>query len=180
MKKVFFISLLVLIATTSLNAQDGVRFGATLGLNISGVSGDDTDGTDSRTGFRGGVVADIPIAGQFSFQPAAIISIQGWKDGGLDIKANYVVIEAKGDFEVVDGLSVQAGPTLGFNIHASVDGDDIANFESTDFGALFGAQYEFPMGLFLNVQYALGFSELISGFDANNRNFSASVGFFFN
>ncbi|QNJ98889.1 porin family protein [Constantimarinum furrinae] len=179
MKKLILLTVFTLFTLTAF-AQGDIRFGASLGLNISGISGDDTEGTESRTGFRGGAVVDIPVSEKFAIQPVAAISIQGWRDSGFDIKANYVVIEAKADYEVVENLSLQAGPLLGINIHASVDGDDITNFESTNIGVLVGAQYEFPMGLFINLQYDKGFSDLINGFDAKNYNFSASLGWFFN
>ena len=179
MKKVLILTALLLCNLAILNAQGDIRFGASVGINFSGINGDDAEGTDGRTGFRGGAVVDIGISEKFSVQPVVAISIQGWKDNGFDIKANYVVVEAKADYEVVEGLSLQAGPLVGFNIHASVDGDDITNFESTNVGALIAAQYELPFGLFFNVQYDMGFTDLLPNFDANNRNLSISIGKFF-
>jgi len=179
MKKLIFITALLLCSFNVIHAQGELRFGASAGVNFSGVNGDDTKNTDGRTGFRVGAVVDIGITEKFSVQPVVAISIQGWKDRGLDIKANYVVVEAKADYEVVDGLSLQAGPLVGFNIHASVDQDDITNFKSTNIGALVAAQYEFPFELFVNVQYDMGFSDLIPNFDARNRNLSISLGKFF-
>jgi hypothetical protein len=179
MKKLLILAMLTVCSFTVLNAQGDVRFGASAGINFSGVNGDDTDGTEGRTGFRVGAVVDIAITEKFSVQPVVAISIQGWKDSGFDIKANYVVVEAKADYEVVDGLSLQAGPFVGFNIHASVDQDDITNFESTNIGGLVAVQYELPIELFFNVQYDMGFSELIPNFDARNHNLSISIGKFF-
>ena len=180
MKKILFFAALTFLGLTASNAQGDIRFGASLGLNISGVTGDDVDNADSRTGFRGGAVVDIGISEKFSFQPVVAISIQGWKELDFDIKANYVVVEAKADYEIVENLSLQAGPLVGFNIHASFDGEDIDNWESTNFGALIAAQYELSNGLFFNLQYDMGFSDLVQDFDARLCNISGSVGFFFN
>lgn len=179
MKNAVLIAVFTMFALFSSNAQGDIRFGASVGVNFSSATGSDAANTDSRTGFRGGAVVDIGISEKFALQPVVAITVSGWKDGGFDIKANYVVVEAKADYEVVDGLSFQAGPSLGFNIHASVDGDDISQWESTNFGALIGAQYELPIGLFFNVQYDMGFTDVLPNFDARLSNFSLSVGKFF-
>lgn len=183
MKKLCLFTIATMFCVVSMNAQgensNSVRFGASLGVNFGGVTGDDVNDAKSRTGFRGGAVVDIPVSDDFSIQPTAAIVISGWKEFDIDIKANYVVVEAKADYEVVDGLSLQAGPFVGFNIHASFDGNDIDNFESTNFGVLGAVQYELPIGLFFNAQYDMGFTDLADNFDANLCNFSVSIGKFF-
>jgi len=182
MKKVFIIISIFIFCSVSLSAQDKIRIGASAGVVISSVGGDDVEDTSSRTGFRFGGLVDIPVTEKFSIQPVVGFSIQGWKVGDADseVKNNYVVIEAKGDYEIVDGLSLQAGPLLGFNIFNSFDfNEDIDGFASTNVGALAALQYELPFGLFFNAQYDQGFTDLIDGFDIKNRNISVSVGYFF-
>ncbi len=176
---VTFITIFIL-ANAALLAQDKVRFGLSGGAVISNIGGDDVENTDSRTGFRFGGLVDIPITEKLAIQPFVGFSIQGWKVDNDEFKNNYVVIEAKVDYEIVDGLSLQAGPLLGINIFNSFDGEeDIEGFSKTNVGALIGVQYEFTFGLFLNAQYDRGFTDLFEDFDVKNRNLSFSVGYFF-
>lgn len=180
MKKLFFVTALSIFISTSLFAQDKIRIGASIGAVISNVSGNDADNTNSRTGFRFGGLVDIPITEKLAVQPEVAFSIQGWKVDGFEVKNNYVVIEAKVDYEFVDGLSLQVGPLLGINIYNDFDGEqDIPGFASTNVGALIGIQYEFPFSLFLNAQYDRGFTKLVDKFDIKNNNISLSIGYFF-
>lgn len=185
MRKLILINALFIFISSSLLAQeevakDKIRIGASVGAVISSVGGDDVDNTDSRTGFRFGGVVDIPLTEKLALQPFVGFSIQGWKDEGFEIKNNYVVIEAKVDYEIVDGLSLQVGPLLGINIYNDFDGEeDIPGFSSTNVGALVGLQYELPFGLFFNAQYDRGFTNLVDNFDVKNRNISISAGYFF-
>lgn len=185
MKKLFVFTSLFVFISSSLFAQeeiekDKIRIGVSVGAVISSVGGDDAENVDSRTGFRFGGILDVPLSEKLALQPVVGFSIQGWKDEGFEIKNNYVVIEVKADYELVDGLSVQAGPLLGINIFNSFDGyEDITGFASTNIGALVGLQYELPFGLFFNAQYDRGFTNLVDGFDIKNRNISISAGYFF-
>jgi hypothetical protein len=175
MKKLIFLTVLVVLGMTVSNAQTETktttfRWGPTAGVNFSGASGD-VDDIDSRTGFRAGVVASLEISELFSVQPEVVYSMRGWKEQNLTIKIDYVEVPIMADFEVVDGLSLQGGPIIGFNISAElVNGmtvdiqDDV---ESISFGFAIGAQYELPMGLFFNLRYDMG----INNINANDNDF---------
>ena len=97
-------------------------------------------------------------------------------------------------YKVVKGLTLQAGPQVGFNINAEVNisdidlADDFDLSEETntiDFGAGLGAQYELDFGLFFQARYVWGLSNYIDSEDADNETYSnrvgsLSVGYFFN
>ncbi|WP_424365884.1 hypothetical protein [Maribacter sp.] len=56
-------------------------------------------------------------------------------------------------------MRIQTGPQFGFNINDSfVDGSESGTLDAKglDLGIVFGAQYEFPMGLFVQSRYQLG------------------------
>jgi len=190
MKKFIFLSVLVVLGMTITIAQTEsntttFRWGPTAGVNFSGVTGDDVDNVNSRTGIRVGAVASIGISEVFSVQPEVVYSMRGWKDGEFTIKIDYVDVPILADFEVYDGLSLQGGPIIGFNISGEVEGggntSDLDNIESVNFGFAVGAQYEFSMGLFLNARYDMGFNDVFSGdidIAAKNCGLAFSMGYY--
>jgi outer membrane protein with beta-barrel domain len=187
MKKLIFLTVLVILGMTVTNAQTPTfRWGPTAGVNFSGANGD-IDDIDSRTGFRAGVVASLEISELFSVQPEVVYSMRGWKEQNLTIKIDYVEVPVMADFEIVDGLSLQGGPIIGFNISAeqvngmTVDIQD--NVESVSFSAAIGAQYELPIGLFFNVRYDTGINNINANdndFVIRNSNLGLSAGFYIN
>ncbi len=186
MKKAILTMMLLAFIPAAVHAQ--VTFGGKAGLNIAGVTGDDTDDTESLIGFRVGALANIPVSGEFDVQPEVTYSLRGFKDGDFDIKIDYVDLEVLGSYEIVDGLDLQAGPLIGFNVSGKVDGpggeQDLDNLESINFGIGVGAQYTLPMGLFFQVRYDMGFNNVFEdqgegSFDAKNCNIGFNIGYMF-
>jgi len=192
MNKFIFLTVLVVLGMTVTIAQTDsntttFRWGPTAGVNFSGVTGDDVDNVNSRTGIRVGAVASIGISEVFSVQPEIVYSMRGWKDGEFTIKVDYVDVPILADFEVYDGLSLQGGPIIGFNISGEVEGggntSDLDNIESVGYGFVVGAQYEFSMGLFLNARYDMGLNDVFSGdidITAKNCALAFSMGYYIN
>jgi len=193
MKKFIFLTVLVILGIAISNAQTETktttfRWGPTAGVNFSGASGD-IDDIDGRTGLRAGVAASLEISELFSVQPEVVYSMRGWKEQNLTIKIDYVEVPVMADFEVYDGLSLQGGPIIGFNISAEVVNgmtvdiqDDV---ESVSFGAAIGAQYVLPMGLFFNLRYDMGINNINANdnefgdeFVIRNCNLGLSAGFY--
>ncbi|WP_303315483.1 porin family protein [Flavivirga abyssicola] len=184
MKKLLLFAAVAVLGLTSVNAQE-IKFGAKAGANFASVTGDDVDDLDGRTSLHIGAVANIGISDKFALQPELIYSAQGftYSEPGFDStgKLDYINIPVLADVTIVEGLSVQAGPQIGFVITDEEDSDDETEdlgAESTDFGAVFGAQFKLPNGLFFQARYNLGFSDIIKDVDAKNSVFSLSVGYF--
>lgn len=190
MKKLIFLAILFMLGMTVSNAQT-FRWGPTAGVNFSSASGDITDiegGIDMRTGIRVGLAANIGVAELFAVQPEVTYSMRGWKEQGFTIQVDYIDVAAMADFVIAEGLSLQGGPIIGFNISAEqVNGmtfDFKDNVESITFGAAIGAQYELPLGLFFNLRYDMGISninatEFGDEFVIRNCLLGLSAGFFF-
>lgn len=85
MKKLILLVILVL-AGTSLNAQ-GFNWGATAGVNLSNIGGDDPQDPEIRTGLNIGVVGDLSISEDFGIQPEIRYSMRGWKEGDIKIRS---------------------------------------------------------------------------------------------
>ncbi|MBT8255086.1 MAG: PorT family protein [Bacteroidia bacterium] len=183
MKKFMFLAVIVLFSAAVTHAQ--TRIGARGGVNIAGVNGDDTDGTESRVGLNIGAAFNFEVSELFSVQPEVTYSMRGFKDGEFTIKIDYVDVPVMADFEIAEGLSLQGGPIFGFNISGNVEDGagnetDLEDVSTLNIGAGIGAQYELPAGLFFNVRYDMGFNDVIdNNFDAKNCNIGFGVGYWF-
>ena len=207
MKKLLLTAAVAVFGLTSINAQE-ITFGAKAGVNFSTIGGDETGDVESKTGFHIGAVAEIMISDKFSVQPELLYSAQGSKEvytedfGGIDVKVedkaklDYINLPIMAKYYVTDGLSIEAGPQIGFLISSkleseyTLDGEtesneiDIKEFTSgLDLGLGIGLGYKVDSGLNFSARYNLGLSNVndFSGSDLKNQNnvFQLSVGYMF-
>jgi len=201
MKKTF---LLVAIAIMGFSAnsvaQESWGFGIKGGINFSTVTGDYFDDPDSRTAFNVGVLAEIPIANRFSIQPEVLYSAQGYDfasidqdnifdtDDNIEYQLDYIQVPVLAKVYVLDGLSIQAGPSFNFNVNEELDfsptedggeielSDQVNDFEM---GGAAGLEYKLNNGFFIQGRYSYGFTEVFDGSDAHNSVWQASIGYQF-
>ena len=184
MKKIIFV-VAVLLSTGTLSAQEFVEFGAKGGVNFASLSGDDTEGLDGVTSFHLGLVAEIPLTESFSIQPEVLYSGMGASNSEGDgmIKLDYITVPVMLKYYVVDGVSLEAGPQVAFNVVAESDfegeTEELEDIKSTDIGAGVGLGYEFPIKLFLQARYVFGFSDIMDDVAAKNNAFQISGGYKF-
>ncbi|MCS4238371.1 hypothetical protein M2306_001516 [Myroides gitamensis] len=183
MKKITM-SLLAIFAFSgaALAQTPDIKLGAKAGLNISNLSG--ADNTKSKTGFHVGALAEIFLNEKFAIQPEILYSSQGAKAKGSDgskYDLDYINVPIMAKYYVMDGLSVQAGPQVGFVVKAEVGGIDAKDDVNTvDFGLNLGAGYELPLGLFFDARYDLGLNKVNKeGKSTKNGVFQLSVGYKF-
>lgn len=209
MKKTLLTVLALGAMSFSANAQKpDLKLGAKAGLNISSLSsGDSDDNFKSKTGFNVGVLAEIFINEKFSVQPELLYSSQGAKNSYFDgipvlgtsfkvdqtIKLDYINIPIMAKYYVWQGLSVQAGPQIGFLVKSEVESElrgnkktvDIKDSMNTvDFSLNIGAGYDLPMGVFVDARYNFGISNVdkkVDGYQEKMKNgvFQLSVGYKF-
>lgn len=217
---------MILIAITAfgfnnLNSQE-VIFGAKAGVNFADITGDESDSFDGRTSFFLGAVAEITISDKFSFQPELIYSEQGsdYKESFTEsfegvtftetaegeIRLGYLNVPLMAKYYVYEGLSIEAGPQVGFLLSAkneydftltqtSSEGtftetesgeDDIKDsVKSIDFGVNFGLGYKLENGLNFSARYNLGLtdanddSDYLGDSSYKNSVIQIGVGYFF-
>ena len=175
MKKLFTITMALVAFTIS--AQN-ITFGAKAGLNFASMAGDDADGLDGRTSFHLGVTAEIEMSDTFSIQPELLYSGQGYTaDGDVTGKVDYINLPIMAKFYVADGISLEAGPQIGFlaSAKADVDGEstDIKDLlKSTDFALNLGAGYKLDSGLNFGLRYSMGLTDV---YDFDTDGFKHSV-----
>lgn len=217
MKKIILSAAAVMAFAFTAQAQE-VKFGVKAGANFATVTGDDADDASSRTGFHVGGVVELKLTDKFSIQPELLYSMQGAErseveeEGGIiytgetKAKLDYINIPIMAKYYVIEGLSIEAGPQVGFLVNAkeeveltgtgpggsitvSQEEDAKDFYKSVDFGLAAGAGYELPMGLFFQARYYVGLSNIGEDFefagatveaaDIKNSVIQLSVGFKF-
>ncbi|WP_370476568.1 porin family protein [Tamlana flava] len=199
MKRIFLLFVITLCGFYG-NSQE-VIFGAKAGLNLANIDGDFASELDARASFHLGVVAEVTLSDIFSIQPELLYSSQGSKYSYKDefgreeekYKLDYLNLPIIVKYYPTDGLSLEAGPQIGFNLNAKVEYDynydgfiesgeeDIDDIKEIDFGLNFGVGYKLDNGLNFGARYNLGLSNIIddTDFEWNNSVFQFYVGYFF-
>ena len=184
MKKLLLGAALAVFAFTNVNAQE-VKFGVKAGVNLSSISGDETDDVDGLTSFHIGGVAEIVFSEKFSFQPELMYSAQGYSIDDVDVKLDYISVPLMAKYYVAEGFSIEAGPQIGILASAKAEDEDIKDFISgVDFGVGAGVGYKMDSGLNFAARYNLGLSNINDGegsddFKNQNSLLQLSVGFMF-
>ncbi len=198
MKKIFLTAAAV-FAISFANAQD-VKFGAKAGLNMSNFGGDVEDNS-MKIGFQVGGFAEIKVSEKFAIQPELLYSAQGakseytYEDYDLDTntyfdvteksttKLAYLNIPVMAKYYVTEGLSLEAGPQIGFLMSAKEDNVDIKELlNSTDFAFNVGAGYDVTENINLGLRYSIGLSNIAKDLGdekINNTNFAFALGYKF-
>jgi len=199
-------NLLLLIAVSifefTANAQDsstsdyGIKFGIKTGLNFATVVGGHSTGVEARTAFHLGAVAEIFIFEKFYVQPEILYSAQGFKSSSDEFESkemyDYLNIPMLAKYYVAQGLSLEAGPQIGFLLSAKYEfksggyseSGDVQDVKGVDFGVNLGLGYKLDSGLNFGVRYYLGLYNIIDQDEApvtdfNNEVFQFSIGYMF-
>jgi hypothetical protein len=170
-------------------------------LNFVSSSGGDNGGL---TAIYFGVYAEIPVSEKFSIQPELLYSKQGGtQDGSLvfqeanvnyesTFNLSYLTVPIMAKFYVAKGLSLEAGPQIGFLLKSEFDievnnalfasstTEDVKDFtKSNDFAFNIGAGYQLNSGLNFNLRYNIGLTDAYEDIDAKNSVFQVGVGYTF-
>lgn len=186
MKKLLFV-LCILGAVVTAQAQ--LKFGAKVGLNFSTLTGDLED-TKVKLGPQFGLFVNYAFSDKVAVQPELLYSMQGCKlddftETGGEGKAeiNYILVPILVKFYPVSGLSLQAGPQLGFLTTAKIEDEDVKDdAEKVDFGINVGAGYEMESGLGFDLRYNFGLTNINkedSWGDMKNGVFTIAVSYSF-
>lgn len=191
MKKLLFLAWLFTMCYFASQAQN-TRIGFTAGTSIANynakVDGDSENG-NSKAGITAGILVNVPMGKNFSFQPAVNFVQKGTKDeqtfGGttekVSLTTNHIELPCNFLFNTTGNTGsffIGAGPSLAFGLSGKVKYDDGTNSDSEDInfgnsneddlkgldlGANFLAGYCFPNGLMFSVNYNAGLSNLVAG-----------------
>lgn len=168
----------------NLAAQEA-QFGAKAGVNFASLDGE-VKGLEGRTGFHIGLVAEFAANGGFSVQPELLYSSVGAgasNDDDASLEFSYISIPVMAKYYIFNGLSLEAGPQISFNVAAKADGDgparNIDGVELFELGGGIGAGYQAASGIFFQARYVLGIHNAIDFPGLKNRVFQLSAGYKF-
>jgi len=177
MKRVSLLMLAFVALAITGTAQ--VKFGAKGGINLANMNSK-TEGqkesNDSKVGLHIGGFVEIPVSEKFSVAPE--LNFDQWgaqtEDGGSTIKMNlnYINVPILAKVNIA-GFGIYAGPQVGFLMSAKVNQEDVDvdvkdQLKGTDFGAVFGAEYNLAYGIFLSARYNLGLTRINENSDDDN------------
>ncbi|CAM4102789.1 porin family protein [Flavobacterium antarcticum] len=183
MKKILTVAAFTILGFASMNAQD-LNYGLKGGINIATATGDNSSSFDAVTAFHIGAMAEIKLTEKFSFQPEVLFSGQGTSFNDDIIELRYINVPLMAKYYVAKGLSLEAGPQVGFLVSAKYLGNDVKdNLAKVDLGLNVGLGYKLDNGLNFGARYNFGLSDVneIKGLNDSNKNsvFQFSVGYFF-
>lgn len=190
MRKIIF-SAIAFMAIVFANAQGtGSRFGIKGGVNFPNSSGDFHE-NETLIGYQVGIFSEIKTDEKFGIQPELLYSTHGVKnkfekDGiayNNDVKLRYLNLPISAKYFVTQGLTVQAGPQIGFLMKAEENGINITDHVKTiDLGLNFGIGYNFLEVCSVDLRYNLGLSNAVDfhvgddNYKIKNSLFSLAVG----
>jgi hypothetical protein len=203
MRKIILASLLSVAAVSMVSAQ--TSFGVHVDGVLSNMEYKETGYSfkpDSKFGWKAGLVADVPLASTFAFMPQLNVVSKGAKMnyGSSSSTINLTYVELPLNFVYTSGgFFGGVGPNIAFGIggkeksdgspdtkvkfdgKANDGSDENAHLKALDFGGQAIAGYKLASGLFFNVHYNLGFSNIASdqGLSVKNKYFGFGVGYFF-
>ena len=144
-----------------------ITFGAKAGLNLTSVKTSRVIDTGLIFSIHLGVTSEIKVSNSFSIQPELLYSGQGFFEGNrnLTFLTDYINLPVMAKFYVSNGLSLEAGPQIGYLVSAQVDEEgNRGAFKSSDFALNIGAGYKFDSGLNFSLRYSVGLKDVEQGF----------------
>ena len=199
--------------TVSSIQEKNMKFGIIGGLVCSTIYGDEADSFDNRIGLHFGVMGTRAISDDFAIHGELLYAAMGsdfeeegfeifeagiQRGGGGDIsgtfKLDYLILLIAAQYSIAEGLTLEAGPQVGFLLSAKdefvFDGiseeEDVKDqTKGLDVGVSGGVGYEFDLGLYLKARYYLGLLEVNDFMFPGNESWKnsalfVSAGFFFN
>lgn len=191
MKKLF-LAVIAFVWVAAAQAQTEITIGPKLGWNITNIS--NISDSKNKMSVSVGGFAEFKFNDYVALQPELLYSRQGYRLKNGDVKTkvrmNYLNIPILAKLYVLDGLSVDLGPQLGFALNAknkSKSGGTtvktkITNVNTCDVSFAVGLSYEYEQFM-VSARYNIGLTNVIDKDDigGNNKNhvFQLSVGYRF-
>jgi hypothetical protein len=167
------IILAALVVTSAVFAQ--INVGGRAALNFGTVWGENTDNANWGLGFNAGVVAKMGINPMLSFVPGLEVDYRRISndEGEITQTISFMYIEAPLllRIQATPQFAIDVGPTVAFNVSASIgasDGDNSASADipsdyvtAVEVGAVAGVSFAVMPNLEVNVRAAMGFMDML-------------------
>lgn len=177
MKKLIFISLILLICSNSFS--QGLSYGIKGGYNYSTIRAENLNNINGQNGFHAGVFANLSAI-LIQVQPELLFSQRGYAiENGTDLKMNYLELPVLLKVKVFPFITVDAGPQYSLLIN-TIETSDLNNlpamptFEKSDLSAVIGTSVNvWKIGA--SIRYIHGFKELESLNKSKNSMFQLAL-----
>lgn len=156
------------------NAPENSGFGLKGGLNISNIHGGNESAypnAKGKTSFHVGAFSQFSVTDFFSIQPEVLYSRQGFssdanpgstiKTGTVDNQLDYINVPVLFSFQVLDNISLQAGPMVGLLLTAKENNTETIKeqYNSFDYGAAAGIEGRLSIAR-LGIRYNYGINDI--------------------
>ncbi|MEO5500444.1 MAG: porin family protein [Ginsengibacter sp.] len=209
MKFTFLMLLMILLTAFSLTAQKtiGITAGASF-ANVTVKSQGISASLKLKPGLTAGIMLNVPLSGNFIFQPALNFVQKGYKvkdDFGTEtVTLNYLEVPLNIIYNTkkIDGFFIGAGPSLAYGISGTDKvkypgsgmpdennkvkfGSGVEEVKGFDFGVNAIAGYRLAGGFMISANYNLGLSKINnddgSGENGSikNKYYSLKIGYTF-
>ena len=196
-KHIISLSYFLLFALIA-NAQN-FDFGVQAGANFATLSGEESDNYNSRIAINVGVTGEYFLGESFGLSSGIIYSAQGatleQEGSEANLKLDYFNVPVMLKYYLgVSGLSLEAGPQVGFLINGDFDSlntstDTELEAKSIDLSLGTGLSYKFRRGstldgLSVGARYMSGLNDVFedadrNGLEVSNNVFSVNLGYRF-
>lgn len=170
MKKIIFLSLMVLFTAKSLS--QGVDLGIKVGANFATLT--ELPNVDTRTGLNFGAFFTIKFNDKIAIQGDVLYSQQGAEFDLDKVDLDYVNVPIVFKYYLVKKLNFHIGPQFGFLVSDFDASEFEDSYESTDVSGVVGLGLDLPLGFRVDGRYNFGLTEFLP--DVKNNVFSLSVG----
>ena len=170
MKKIIFLSLMVLFTAKSLS--QGVDLGIKVGANFATLT--ELPNVDTRTGLNFGAFFTIKFNDKIAIQGDVLYSQQGAEFDLDKVDLDYVNVPIVFKYYLVKKLNLHIGPKFGFLVSDFDASEFEDSYESTDVSGVVGLGLDLPLGFRVDGRYNFGLTEFLP--DVKNNVFSLSVG----
>jgi hypothetical protein len=187
MKKIIFISVLILALSYNVQAQL-LRIGLKAGLNYANQTGTNITvnsgnyNKDAISSYHAGLVAEIKVTEGFSVQPELLYSTQGatYKYAATEFKneLGYLSIPVLAKFHLNKVISLDLGPQASFLLSERKQ-FDVKEANTFDFGIAGGLGLNITKSLFIQGRYVLGLTDASKDAQIKNSVLQVSAGFLF-
>lgn len=215
-KIVFLVTILTMFgfyANAQTTEDEGASFGLKGGVNFQNINGEDPSGdkweNDLAVRFNAGIVANIPVAPEFYFQPGLLFTTKGAKfnneflgiDANAELNTSYLELPLSFLYRPLLGSGhflLGFGPYVAYGLGGKLEsgdtemdikfGDeesnDILYLKRMDYGANLFFGYELQNGLSVQLNTQLGLANILPDVADNdatfkNTGFGISLGYMF-
>ncbi len=187
--KILMIGAFAAVLVLPQTAAAGVKFGIKGGANIANVNGnwDEALGDwKSTVGFCGGIFLELNFGRVLTIQPEVLYTMKGADTGDGKLKFDYLEIPVLLKLRIPTGSLhpfVFAGPAFGFNLKAVLDGIEVSDMPTADYGAVLGGGLQLGRSIHIDARYTIGLQKLaipdLETIDLKNGVLSATIGLAF-